>query len=280
MKLNSIAYLAAATASLIGLSGQSAQAGQFYDGWNYAIDSFSDGSGGSVYELKGLAVKKTSDSIFVAITGNMPITGNSSNIGFGDLFFNFSGNSFAEANASSSLLGVRFAGTNESGVSSTGVYQNANAKSVTSTNNGYSSLKQYYDSGFDKVNTQGTDLSTADSVYRYYFGDTVADNPTTSNTGSILNVINSGTKVADITLLTRRELNTAGLKFANFGAAGSKTIGFKFDRTAAFGSDYIANLFLECANDGVALEDVPEPFGIVSFAVVGLMGSALLRRKA
>ena len=53
MKFNIVTHFITATAAagFIGLSGQAAQAGQFHNGWNYAIDSFSDGSGGSSFEI-------------------------------------------------------------------------------------------------------------------------------------------------------------------------------------------------------------------------------------
>ena len=278
-------------ATLVGLTGQAAQAGQFHNDWNYAIDSFSDGSGGASFEIKGLAIKETTDSIFVALTGGTPLAGVShsgaadGNIGWGDLFLNFSGNNFKTASNASNLFGIRFAGTNDSGVASTGVYKNVQAKSVTAENQGYTSLKQYYNAGFDKTNTQGTDLATSQAVYQYYYGDAVANNPTTSNTNPIGTVISSGTKVGNISFLTNTALTAAGLNFGHFGATGSQVIGFQFDRSllGSDGGNFMANLFLECGNDGVALrgdlEEVPEPLGFITFAAVGLMGSAALRRK-
>ncbi|MEH2151626.1 hypothetical protein [Nostoc sp.] len=51
-------YTAAVTLSLISLAGQKANAGQLYNSWDYGIDSFSDGSGGAVFDIKGMAVKQ------------------------------------------------------------------------------------------------------------------------------------------------------------------------------------------------------------------------------
>jgi hypothetical protein len=279
---------AAASVCLISATGQQASAGQLYNGWNYGIDSFNDGSGGSSYEIDGLAVKETADSVFVALTGGMPLTGVAEsgaadgNIGWGDLFFNFSGKDFQTASNQSSLFGIRFAGTNDSGAASTGVYQNVQAKSVTAENEGYTSLRWYYDAGFNKTNTQGTDLPTAQAAYNYFYPAAVASNPTTGNT-PILNVINSGTKVGDITALASSDLTAAGLDFGHFGATGTQTIGFKFNRSLIGSGDYMANVFVECGNDGVALKGnlaaVPEPSSMAGLALVGLTAAGSMLRK-
>lgn len=271
-------------------AGQSAQAGTLYQGWNYSIDSFNDGSGGAAYEIKGLAIKETQDSIFVALTGGMPLTGTVNNyaadhnIGWGDLFFNFSGTNFQAANGQRNVFGIRFAGTNDSGAGSTGVYENVRAKSVTAENHGYGSLVQYYNAGYNKANTLGTDLATKQAAYSYFYPTNVASNPTTRNT-PILTVINTGTKVSNISLLSRNALANAGLNFGYFGATGTQTLGFSFDRSALPSGNYLAHLFLECGNDGVALagtftQDVPEPLGSLGLTVAGLLGSVeWLRRK-
>ncbi|MEP0883477.1 hypothetical protein NDI49_18135 [Trichocoleus sp. ST-U3] len=291
MKLRNIATLmAGATATLcfISMAGQQANAGTIHKDWNYSIDAFNDGSGGAGYEIKGMAIKETSDSIFVALTGGTPLTGTyasgaaDQNIGWGDLFFNFTDKTFKAASDANSLFGIRFAGTNDSMVSSTGVYKNVQAASVTGTNNGYSSLKQYYDSGWDRENTKGTDFTTKADAYAY-FGQ-----------GSILNVIGSGTKVGDITMLTASALSAAGLDFSHFLASGDQTIGFQLNKSLLGFGDYVANMFLECGNDGVALagailppapvvevtHQVPEPTGIAGMALVALafVGSQLHKR--
>lgn len=279
---------AAASVCLISATGQQATAGQLHNGWNYGIDSFNDGSGGASYEIKGMAVKETTDSVFVAITGGMPLAGvaNSGaadgNIGWGDMFFNLSGKNFQTASNQSSLFGIRFAGTNDSGAATTGVYKNVQAKSVTGDNHGYGSLKQYYDYGWNQPNTQGTDLPTAQAAYNYFYPAAVASNPTTGNT-PILNVIGSGTKLGDITMLASNALSAAGLDFGHFGATGTQTIGFQFSRSLIGSGDYIANLFIECGNDGVALsgnlKDVPEPSSMAGLALVGLTAAGSVLRK-
>ena len=295
MNIQKLATLIGSTAAaicLISATGQQAQAGQLYQDWNYGIDAFNDGSGGASYEIKGMAIKETADSIFVALTGGMPLTGVSDsvaadgNIGWGDLFFNFSGKDFQTASNEGSLFGVRFAGTNDSLVNQVGVYGNVKADSVTTTNHGYGSLKQYYNAGWEKTNTQGTDFSTANAAYNYFYGSTVANNPTTSNT-PILNVIKSGNLLGGIDLLNTTQLTQAGLDFGHFSASGSQTVGFKFNRSLLpqKGGNFVSNLFVECGNDGVAvkgqLKAVPEPSSLAGIAAVGLMvaGSQLRRRK-
>ena len=254
---------------------QVAQAGQFYNGWNYGIDAIGDGSSADgnyfgTYDLKGLAIKETDDSIFVAINANMGIEGSyyggaeDRNIGYGDLFFNFTGDDFQTANKNGNLLGIRFADSNDSGVSETGVYSNVTAKSVTRSNSGYRHLKQYYRAGFYKENTMGTDYATKE-VAMSEFGER----------DSIKNVIKSGTYLGNINLISQEEMTGEGLDFDHFGANGSETIGFSFSRAFTPTAQYVASLFLECGNDGVALngetQDVPESSMISGFALIGIM---------
>ncbi|MGA9380358.1 MAG: XDD3 family exosortase-dependent surface protein, partial [Phormidium sp.] len=193
-KIRTLLGIAAASVCLISATSQQATAGQLYNGWNYGIDAFNDGSGGAGYEIKGMAIKEVGDSIFVALTGGMPLTGVANggaadgNVGWGDLFFNLSGTNFQTASSTNSLFGVRFAGTNDSNAATTGVYKNVSATSVAVANHGYSSLNHYYNSGLEKANTQGTDLATKQAAYDYF-----------GQSNAIQNVIGSGTKVGDIT---------------------------------------------------------------------------------
>ncbi|VXD13874.1 conserved exported hypothetical protein [Planktothrix serta PCC 8927] len=274
-----------ASLCFVSVSGLPAMAGQLHNGWNYGIDSFADGSGGESFNIRGIAIKETSDSIFVALTGGTPLTGVANNgaadknIGWGDLFLNFTNKNFTTASNDKSLFGVRFAGTNDSQVATTGLYSNVKGASVTNVNHGYSTLKQYYGAGFDKVNTQGTDLATKASVYSY-FGEKTA----------ILNVIDSGAnKLGGIQSLSATALQNQGLNFGFFSAQGSQTLGFslnKSDLGLADGNyDYMASIFLECGNDGVALNggvSVPEPGSLAGLALVGLtvLGSRLSKRQS
>jgi hypothetical protein len=272
-----------ASLSLISVSGLPAMAGQLHNGWNYGIDSFEDGSGGEAYEIKGIATKETSDRIFVALTGGTPLDGVTDNdaadgnIGWGDLFLNFTNKNFKTASNEKSLFGVRFAETNDSGALTTGLYGKVKGTSVTSVNHGYSSLEKYYNAAagkFDKPNTQGTDIATKEAAFNYF------------GKGTILNVIDSkATRLGGIQSLSAIDLTGQGLDFGFFSASGTQTFGFSFKKSdlglADGNYDYMASIFLECGNDGVALS-VPEPGSIAGLALVGLtvLGSKLRKRQS
>lgn len=276
MRIKAFGLTAAIALLAVSMSAKPASAGTLYQDWNYGIDATDDGSGGSKYDIKGMAIKETSDSIWVALTGGTPLTGNAESqvlggsIGWGDLFFNFSGKDFQTANNAGDLFGVRFAATNDAKVG-LGVYQNAKAISLATQNNGYGTLEQYYNSGYEKTNTLGTDISTKSAAYNYF------------SKGSVGNVISSGNKVGDVDILSLAQLQGAGLNFNHFSASGSQTIGFKFNKSAVKTGNYTASLFLECLNDGVAvkgeLNSVPEP---TALSGLGVVAGALLfsnRRK-
>ncbi|HEY9617193.1 MAG TPA: PEP-CTERM sorting domain-containing protein [Microcoleaceae cyanobacterium] len=262
----------AAALCLIPVLGQDAHAFSLSNDWSYSNDAVGDGSGGSVFDIRGMAMRVVGDELQVALNSNMAITGTSyagaadGNIGWGDLFFNFTGKSFNEAQGS--LFGVRFAGTNDSPVA-VGVYANARATSVTSSNSGYSSLNQYYNAGFDRTNTMGSQgLATKTEVLNYFGGS-----------GPINNMISSGNRIGDVTLLSASLLS--GL---NFGSnAGSQTFGFSINRNLLPSGSFLSNVFLECGNDGVAMasEAVPEPTTMVgaAFGLAGLAGAKRMRRR-
>ena len=261
-------YSAAVFCVVIALQQQKATAATLSGGWNYAIDSFSDGVtgpqvGGGEFEFYGIAVKETSDTAFIAINSNLSLAGYADsaaqrgNINYGDLFFNFSGQNFNTANANGNLFAVRFAAGNDSGVATTGVYSNVSAKSVTQLNSGFTNLTQF--------NTRVQSAGGTPSM-----GDLSATDPYFQQTGenTVLNSIGSGTKVGEISSLTPAALSALGLNFAQFNAVGSQTIGFSFNKSSMPSGKYIANLFAECANDAIAIkgsfsqessEPVPEP---------------------
>lgn len=268
-----------------------AKAASMYMGWNYAIDAVDDGSGGDEYDIRGMAIKDAGDTVFVAFSGGTPLSGvaeqgaSGGAIGWGDLFFNFSGKDFQTASNEGSLFAVRFTTNNESGAVSLGVYRNVSAKSVTAENVGYDSLDNYYDSGFYRDGTQG-DLATREAVNSYYGG---GGNP-------ILNVITSGEKVGEIASLNASSLASTGLNFDRFNATGQHTFGFSFSKSAfgnSFGA-YIANIFLECGNDAVAIasnlepagsgnkQEVPEPTILIgtALAALGLKAGKLKAKKS
>ncbi|MEO0539545.1 MAG: XDD3 family exosortase-dependent surface protein [Cyanobacteria bacterium P01_A01_bin.105] len=260
----------------LGLS-QAAQAGTLHNGWNYSIDAFNDGSGGTDYEIQGLAIKQTADSVFVSVTGGSALTGSSyrhaadGNIGWTDLMFNFSGEDYSTAADSGSLFGIHFADNNDSDVGQVGVYQVDTAKTVYSDNAGYSSLQQYYNYGWDKENTMG-DIATKQEAYDY-FGATTA----------VRSSIASGTFLGGLSFLTAQEAADEGLDFSNFDTTSPETHTLKFDRSLLPSGEFIASVFMECLNDGIGLhgtmEDVPEPSAMGGLAFLGLLGAKRLRRK-
>jgi hypothetical protein len=273
--------------SLSFVTSQQAQAATFDlgTGWNYSIGLASNGSGGPEFALSAIAFKEDAQNVYVAINGGAdPAKGiyevgaTNNNINDGDLFFNFTGKDFATANASQSLFGIHFA-TNDSGVTETGVYSNVQAKSVALTHNGYSNLQEYFDSGWGYDLTQGSDLSTPQQTKDYYGNNGLSP---------VLNEIQTGKKVADISPLTAAVLGT--LNFGKYGANSAYTFGFQFSKSALPVGDFMANLFFECANSGIAISgaidpspssSVPEPLSILGmlFGCGGLLGIKLKRQS-
>lgn len=276
------AALVAGTVALASvMSIQAAHAGTLHQGWHYSIDAAGDSSGGSIYDIKGLAIKETADDIYVSISANLPLAGISSphatdqNVGWGDLFFDFSGGTFNEANANQSLFAVNFATGTDSGAPEIGVYGSVSAKSVGKQNNGYNSLRSYYQN-WERPNTMGDDLATKAEVYSYYAGNTTGVNT------RIHNVINSGSRLGDISFVSEQEALDAGLDFAKFNAIGDEQITFKFNQALLPNAAYLSHLFLECANDGIAIsgetKDIPEPGAIAGLAAFSLLAARLRRR--
>ncbi len=283
-KLAKKSVLLAGTTAMILTGAQVAEAGQLHQGWNYSIDAVGDGSGGSTFDIKGIAIKETADDIYVAISANFPLAGISDsratnhNVGWGDLFFDFKSGTFNNANANSSLFAVNFTTGTDSAAAQTGVYGSVTAKSAGLQNAGYSTLKNYYKAGYDKENTFGTDFATKESIYQYYAGNNSGENTL------INNVMSSGTRLGDINFVNEQAAAAAGLDFANFNAVGQEQIAFKFDRHLLPTHSFIAHLFLECANDGVAIsgdfaKDVPEPGAIAGLALFGLLAARTRRRS-
>lgn len=272
--------------SLSFVTSQQAQAAtlDMGTGWNYSIGLASNGSGGPEFALSAIAFKQDAQNVYIAINGGAdPAKGvyeegaTNNNINDGDLFFNFTGKDFATANASQSLFGIHFA-ANDSGVTETGVYSHVTAKSVALTHNGYSNLQEYFDSGWGSDLTQGSDLSTPQQTKDYYGNNGLSP---------ILNEIQTGKKVADISPLTAAVLGT--LNFGKYGANSAYTFGFQFNKFALPLGDFMANLFFECGNSGIAIagaiepspsSSVPEPLSILGMLLGsgGLLGMKLKRQ--
>ena len=273
------------TGSLMVSAVSTAHAGTLHRGWSYSIDAQDDGSGGPDYEIGGLAVKETADSIYFAITGGTALTGvetpdaEDGNIGWGDLLLNFTD---APLNQTNDLWGIRFAATNDSGVTDVGLFREVTAQSVAAENNGYDSLSAYYDVGYGRRHTLG-DLTT-ESAALDYVGETTP----------VLSSIQTGQWVGAIDFLSDQDAAKEGLDFTHFDTAGDEIHTFRVERTLLPGGDFIATLFLECLNDGVALlsafqgktpqrhlsQDVPEPLSLSGLLLVGLIAGRILGRHS
>ncbi len=238
--------------------------------WNYQYDAVGDGSGGTAYDIRAMAMTIRDNQLFVAINGGASLAGVKENgaangtVSWGDLFFNFSGKKFNEAVAAGEMFAVRFAASNDSPVA-LGLYSGVQTQSVTMQNLGYSSLQAYYNAGFNKDQTQGSALATKEAAFNYY------------GTGSIQTSIASGTKIGDVNLLTADALRAMGL---NFGAnMGSQTFGFSIDKSLLPSSSFLANIYLECGNDGIAYSAsaAPEPMTMAG-AALGIAAIGGLKR--
>jgi MYXO-CTERM domain-containing protein len=260
--------------AIVAAPGQ-AKADTLFDGWAYTKAGVGNGTGGSVFDYQGLAIKETGDSITVAINSGMDLNGSlwsDEIINHGDLFFNFTGKSFKEASDAGELMAVNFAQLgSQSGAAETGVYTNVTAKNTTRQNYGWH-------------NTNGWKAAVNGN---HSYGDMTSDDAyfAGQQTGkkAILNAIGTGTRVGGIMNLSSAQLSAAGLNFGHVGAAGSQTLGFSFKKTPGFKlGSFVANLFMECGNDGVAIKSnltqkTPEPAFMTGMAIVGGLG--LLRRR-
>lgn len=281
--LTQTAAIAAAAMTVTMATGQQAQAAFTLgnDGWNYAVGSFNSGTGGSIYELYSIAYKDAGDKMMVAVNANMNFNQSSSDkITYGDLFFNFSGNSFADASKAGQLFGVKFATKDsESGVTQTGVYSGVSAKAVGGQNSGWKNLTDY--SNYVKANNSYGDLNSKSAYFKGM------------DTGSytIQNSISQGTFAGGLTMLAADLLTSSGLNFSAAGARvnpgqaiGANTFGFSFAKPKDFSGNFMANLFLECGNDGLAISGnasaVPEPTTMAGIALAGGAMTALRRRRA
>ncbi|MGK7927729.1 MAG: PEP-CTERM sorting domain-containing protein [Spirulina sp.] len=282
-----------------------ANAGTMVGDWNISVDNVYDGSGGENYNIRGLAIKETDTEVFVGFTGGTDLDGYN-NIGWGDFFFNFSPqtdfNEMIEGYGAydssqkvynvkqeykESLLAIKFAPNDQGGA--LGVYSVDSVKGITEENQGYRTIQHYDNKGHLKNDRAMGDLSTEAEV-KDYFG----------TNQRILNVVKDGVKLADITQLSAQDLADQGLDFtqATGGTTGAHTLGFSFSKAALETylpggiSDYMAHVFLECANDGVALAGafempdpgggettVPEPSALLGLSAMGLAFLARKRRR-
>jgi hypothetical protein len=218
--------------------------------WTYQKDYVGDATGLDALEIYGMAVKIEGGVMTVAINANMGPGGTSNfsgldssiinsitdrHVSFSDLVLDFSGTQYA----------VKFATDNDSGVTSTGLYENVTLKDVTAENAGWSSFKSYsnYLGGKGDLGA----LALQNDYFSWY------------EARSVPMSIASGTKVADITSLSEAELLAMGLNFAGKGiSGGTYTFGFSFQMTEEMDGEFLAYFFTECINDGMAIIVKPE----------------------
>jgi len=255
--------------------------------WNYSLDSFSDGTGGLVrdgikynangqvttggaahgvglfsqYEHFGMAYSANADTVTFAFNSNLALNGwydgvaADKNIGWGDMFLNLDKSlSFEQAKTQGKVLGIRFAGTNDSGVAGTGIFSGVTSMSVTGTNNGwgsYSAYNNYVNSKTVKVNNQAVGTGAVELID----GMTAAQGQTYLGAHGH-SVIKTGEKVGDINLLDYAQLSAMGLNFGSQAAGqtmGTQTFGFSFARSLLPGGDlnWVAHVMAECSNDTI-----------------------------
>jgi hypothetical protein len=272
----------AATVALTATAG--AAKAEDFQGWDYANSSFKNGVhgrsiGGNAFEMYSMAVKDLGDRLVVAVNSNLDQNGGKDKIAYGDMLFNFGTKGLKGASESSSLFGIKFQTLNsDSGVSQMGVYSGVKAKSVALQNQGFSNFNQrtsylprYTKTSATELNNWG-DLQTTDA---YFDG-------MRSGKNVILNSIDSGTRVGDVSMMNSTQLSSLGLNFGHFGASGTQTFGFTFMKPKGFEGNYVSTLLAECANDGLALignsKKAPEPLALAGLAVVA--GALARKRRA
>ncbi len=276
--------------SLIGVAGlctllqQPATAAQFHQGWNYAFDAVNDSlalrpdntrqAGGTIYEIGGLAFKDDvdTDSLWFAISGNLPIYGDNigatqlcpagdsrcypvpdANIGWGDLVLDFSGlGNLKAASDARQLYAIRFSPTNDSGAPFLGVYRDVQLASVGPENAGYPTLAN--NNNMLRILTGGRTASMGDLAWNDpYYNPYTTSVPFNNTANHMPNVIGSGTKVAEVTLLGRSDLEKAGLDSSFLPSGTNNIFGFRIPKSVLQAGQFVATLLTECINDGIAL---------------------------
>ncbi|MEB3269759.1 MAG: XDD3 family exosortase-dependent surface protein [Leptolyngbya sp.] len=268
----------------------------------YTADSVTDGVTGGViggsavpgFELYGMGYVQRGDRLYVGFSTHLPIGGYDQSlvgvpvaggsIAWGDLFLNFSGQSFDQALAVGDLYGIRFDAANDSGVPQLGLYRVTTVQSVTALNSGFDSLNQYITT---VVQQGGTPDMGAVPLDGSYFNQTIA----------MGNAIATGTLLAsDVTFIRDFSAHGFAADFgfgANLPATGAFTYGFSVGTEKLPLGEFVAHVFAECINDGLAFRGslsavrppasnpgaaVPEPSMGIALGLVSCLGLRLRRR--
>jgi hypothetical protein len=234
--------------------------------WTYVKDNASDGTGtgpilnldgvqvatGVNYEIYGVAIREDGDRVTVAMNARMGLRGEDlnspqavdGNIAWSDFVFDMvtkdAAGNFTGSNAK---YAVHFSPGSDSGVTELGLYKNITLKDVTQENYGWTSMSSY---------NRG-DLGNLPKINGYF-------SSIYSKSRSVPMSIATGTKVADdgFRLLSPEELKAMKLDFAKGLAMqanklGEYTFGFSFKKQADMQGNFVAYVFTECTNDGVAI---------------------------
>jgi hypothetical protein len=278
-----------------------AQAGTLHNGWTYSIDSFNDGTEGNVvgknskFEFYGMAYRQVGKNIEFAINSNLDWDqaykysgAKNGSIGYGDMMINFGKNvdgsqaNFAAGEAASKMYAVHFDADNDTRIGGKsvglGLYSGVKTESLTTVNAGYESVAQHA-ATIKKLG--GVDSYGDLAVTTSYFGAQTAAAQTHMKSGTLQQGING---------ITTNFANT-GLDFGHFKAIGTKTFGFTLDASKMPTGKFMASLFAECGNDGIALmgeikdlksvpTKVPEGSSSAGIMAIGAMvATAAMRRK-
>lgn len=266
---------------------------------HYTVDSTTDGvTGGLIggapvpgFELYGMGYAQKGSRLYGGFSTNLPIGGYDEalvgtpvaggSIAWGDVFLNFSGQSFDQALAAGDLYGVRFDAANDSGVA-LGLYRVLTAQSVTASNSGFDSLNSYVNR---VVTLGGTPDMGAVALDGSYFDQGI----------EMKNAIATGNRLGDVTFISDFANHGFASDFgfgANLPATGTFTYGFSVGTDTLPLGDFVAHVFAECINDGLAFQGaiaaipsrsptpgatVPEPALTLALAGVAVAGLRLRR---
>ncbi len=270
-------------------------------GWQYATNNTNNGADGSYgfggpngvnpYQIRGIGVLETATSIIVALNANMPLTGyadadapgvTGGQIGWGDLFFNFQGQTFDQAEAAGNLFGVRFASANADNAQNgnnpnlgVGLYSDVTTQSLTGQKDGYTTayggITRYENDvkGWAGTGSSNSSLNPDGTVNFGDLSDTYYNNNGQDNTFS-QNGISTGTFLSTISFLSTGSLTQALLNTGYNSSlfTGTNTIAFEFDKSTLPGGQSVAAP--TDTENPVSNSAVPEPTTIAGMFLGGL----------
>ncbi|NET49084.1 MAG: PEP-CTERM sorting domain-containing protein, partial [Merismopedia sp. SIO2A8] len=231
-----------------------------------------------------MAMREDSDRLYFAFNTNLSQNGLferyawDSRISYGDFFLNFANpSSFDDANGQ--LYAIHF-NDNDNFFRGMewGLYENVQAGELVLSNANAGVL--YGDGSLQQ--TQAVIEAEGGSVS---YGDLASDTDYLDLTQAAPTMIQTGTKIGDIDTLDADALATLQLDFGYFNATGTETFGFSVERDLLPSTEFIAHLFIDSGNEGIALQGnlggspswadpgkkIPEPGSVVGLGLVGLL---------